>query len=342
MVNELSQKDHLNLFSEALNNPPRDIGQILQDILKHFGHTHTIQEINDLNNLLAWVLYARRPLTLAEVNAAAGLEADHGPFLNIRDKIESEFSAYFSITEIARKNSNSKFKDPPLDASVDPGQKDERLQTPQDSENSEDSEEALIRLTHSSIALFFRSAAKVEINSKGVALGVTADEAHTHLLKTCLKLICANVPAPTLGQLSDSDTLLKYAANYFLEHLIILQPNQIPIELKDCIAKNLLQVCRDDGVMNRWFGSLEELPQWWYSMREVDHIWALVNDENLRQNLSPDEQGLFTGTKASKAEIILRPWAKFLAREWLQRAVSKREPHEYFYSLSYLKQLVSI
>lgn len=341
MVNELSQKDHLNLFSEALNNPPRNIEQILQDILKHFGHTHTIQEINDLNNLLAWVLYAHRPLTLAEINAAAGLESDYGPFLNIRDKVESEFSAYFSVTDIGRKNFNSKLEATTLDNSTDPGQKDEKLHVQQEPENLGDSEEALLRLTHSSIARFFKSAAKVEINSKGIALGVTADEAHIRLLKTCLKLLCAKKPAQTLGQLSDSDKLLKYAANNFLDHLIKLQPNQIPIEEKASIAQYLLQVFGDDEVMNRWLESLETLPQW-YSMSEVDHIWALLSDENLKQYLTSDARALITDTKTSRAQKVMGPLVKFMARKWLQSAAPKREAYEWFYALGYLEQIVSI
>lgn len=341
MVNELKQKDHLNLFSEALNNPPRDIAQILQDILKHFGHTHTIQEINDLNNLLAWVLYARRPLTLAEVNAAAGLESDHGPFLNIRDKIESEFSAYFSVNDIGRKPSNSNPKDITLDTLMNADQKDERLQALQDPENLEDSEEALLRLTHSSITRFFRSAAKVEINSKGVALGVTADEAHTRLLKTCLKLLCIKEPIQAVGSISTSNKLLKYAANHFLDHLVILQPSQMPIQEKAEIANYMLQVFHDDEVVERWLGSSKSLPMW-YSMNEVDHIWALVSDENLRQGFSPENRALITDTNISKAQKILGAVAKYIARKWLEYPDSKREPYEWFYSLSYLRQIVSV
>jgi len=95
--------------------------------------------------------------------------------------------------------------------------------------------------------------------------------------------------------------LLRYAANNLLDHLIKLQPNQIPIEGKASIAQYLLQVFGDDEVMNRWLESMETLPQW-YSMSEVDHIWSLLSDENLKQYLTPDAQGLITDTKSSRAQ----------------------------------------
>lgn len=341
MANELSQKDHLNLFCEALSNPPRDIDQILQDILRHFGHTHTIQEINDLNNLLAWVLYARRSLTLAEINAAVGLESSYGPFLNIRDKIESEFSAYFSITDTGRKNFSSKLNETTLDSSFDLEQKIDKSNVQQEAQSQGESEEALLRLTHSSIARFFRSAAKVDINSKGISLGVTADVAHTRIAKTCLKLLCTPKQAQALGKVSDSDTLLKYAANHFLDHIIRLQLDQIPTEEKACIAKYLLQIFSDEEVMDRWFTSLEDLPQL-YSMGEVDHVWNLLSDESLNENLTAEERALIADTKASKAQKLLGPLAKFMAREWLQSAVSKREPYEWVSALAFLEQLVSV
>jgi hypothetical protein len=341
MVNELGQIDHLNLFSEALDNPPRDIDQILQDILRHFGHTHTIQEINDLNNLLAWVLYARRPLTLAEVNAAVGLESGHGPFLNIRDKIESEFSAYFSVTDVGRKNLKGKLEVTVLDNLVDSDRKDDRKRIQQESETLGDPEEALLRLTHSSITKFFRSAAKVDINTKGIALGVTADVANTRILKACLKLLCTKNRTEALGQFSDSDALLNYAANNVLGHLMKLQPDQMSIDEKTSVAQYLLQVFGDDEAIDRWLTSFESVPVF-YSMVEVDQIWTLLSDENVKQNLTPEERALITNTEISKARKILGPLAKFMAREWLQSAVSKREVYEWFYALGYIEQLVSI
>lgn len=341
MINELSQRDHLNSFSEALSNPPRDIEQTLQDILRHFGHTHTIQEIKDLNSLLAWVLYARRALTLAELNAAVGLESDDGPFLNIRDKIESEFSAYFSITNIGRKNFSSKLNDTPLDDSVDPGQNNEKKQVQPRPENLGDSEDALLRLTHSSIARFFRNAAKVDINTKGIALGVTADAAHTRILKTCLRLLCAKEPAQSSCQPPDSDTLLSYAADNFMAHLIKLQPAQIPNEEKAYIARHLLQIFGDDQIIDRWLKSVESLPLL-YSMNEVDQVWTFLGDDQLKRNLTTEELALITNTQTSNVRKILGPLARYMAREWLQNAVSKREAYEWFYALGFLEQLVRI
>jgi hypothetical protein len=308
MVNELAQKDHLHLFSDALNNPPRDVTQILQDILRHFGHTHTVQEINDLNGLLAWVLYARRPLKLAEVNAAVGLESEYGPFLNIRDKIESEFSAYFSVND-----SDTGFKG---------------------------SEEAKLRLAHSSIAGFFRGGEKIKIKSGGTILGVTADGAHLRLLKTCLTLLCAKEQTQTLGPLSDDNKLLKYAANHFLEHLMELRECDIPIEERYYLAKYLIRFFRDDKALDKWLESLDSFPIW-TSMSEVDAVWAMVSDQNLTKSFSPEELAWVTDSTASKAQKITGRLVGVIARKFLQTPTSNTRLYKYFLSLNYFKQLVS-
>jgi hypothetical protein len=169
-------------------------------------------------------------------------------------------------------------------------------------------------LTHSSITRFFRGAKKVEINSKGVALGVTAGEAHPHLLETCLTLLCNKQPNQILGRLSDSNNLLKYAANHFLGHLSGLQSSLMTILEKTLIAQYLLQMFRDDETLDRWAESLESVPAW-PLMIEVDHIWALVGDENLRQSLSLEEQALITDTKITKAQKILGLLTKIIARK---------------------------
>lgn len=75
MVKELLQNDHRDAFSEALQFPQRKVADILRHTLEYFGQTHTKEDIEDLNRLLAWVLYGKRPFTLAELNAATGLES---------------------------------------------------------------------------------------------------------------------------------------------------------------------------------------------------------------------------------------------------------------------------
>ena len=190
LLKQLAQKDHVDLFSEVLENPPADIHSILTETLEHFGDTHTLHDVTDLNILLSWILYAFKNLSLGEINAAIGLESEHGEFLDIRDKIEREFSAYFSIVDYRH-----------LDALSESFQQSTRAETMQllgtgvdipaenlEAEDDDDLEVPIVKVAHASIAKFFRNS---EI-SNHASIGVTREEAHLRLAKTCLRAICYN------------------------------------------------------------------------------------------------------------------------------------------------------
>jgi hypothetical protein len=327
MVKELVQKDHKDAFSETVKFPQRKIADILRHTLEHFGQTHTKEDIDDLNRLLAWVLYSNRPLTLAELNAATGVESSQGEFLDIRDKIERDFSAYFTIIDISQKTKDYikqealrsreaeilKARDETIFS--DDGASVAQHNDLDATGSSSDVEMATVKLSHSSVARFFRSSDKIEISEKSTFIGVSRVDAHLRLAKACLKLICS-----TKEYLS----LLEYAAYSFHKHLGELDGDNISKADKVEVAQYLLRIFRNNDALSRWlfFAPANFWPDWYQTTGPFGICWKVLSDEEVQQDLLQEDVAWATDTGVSRTEKLLKPIATFLAQKWLQEVNS--------------------
>jgi len=320
ILKQLSQKDHIDLFSELLQDPPQDIQSILEGTLVHFGQTHTVQDIKDLNSLLSWVLYSTRGLSLAELNAAIGLESQHGEFLDIRDKIEREFSAYFSIVDPHLPQGTVLLRS---DNPISQENKDNtQLSIDNDVTTLDDLDDGMIKIGHGSISKFFRSAQKSIIKEKGVEIGVNSGEANLKLAKSCLRAIClTEEPLKTWKSPMTKDKLLSYAITSLSAHL---RGGRSAANLEDKLEiwRNLTKMLRDENIISRWVKMIELWPSWFAlsSNSDLGVVWAWLSDETILKELGEDEKAWITEPASSIAERLLKPVAVWHAKCLLQDA----------------------
>ena len=321
LLKQLSQNDHVDLFSEALETPPKDIQSILSQTLVHFGETHTAQDILDLNSLLAWVLHAKeQPLTLAQLNAATGVESKHGEFLDIRDKLKREFSAYFSVVDLHHKTElgqSTNTSDGNASANKDEGQK--QLDEAVVSDIADNLATQKVKVAHASIARFFRSSAIGRIKEKGVPIGVSRAEAHLRLAKTCLSVICSTETSPKSWSVSHKDDLLPYAATNFHKHLAEDDVRSIAtLADKVEIFKFLSKVLRDESAVDRWVLQTAVWPTWFDHTGAIGTVWAWLNDQDIQKELKEEDIAWINDTSVSLPEKLMKPTALWFAKKWLQ------------------------
>lgn len=326
LLKQLAQKDHVDLFSSVLDNPPKDIQNILEQTLAHFGQTHTAQDIEDFNCLLAWVLYGSETLSLAQLNAAIGLESNHGKFLDIRDKIEREFSAYFSIVDVK----GSK----PLESTVRVADDNEStkygdMETPLETQDL-DEDDSTVKIAHASIAKFFRNTETSTVTEKGVAIGMRSEVAHLRLAKTCLKVICA-----TEGQKSPLNpkgtvhALLIYAAQYFQDHL---KEGRSAATLEDKIEifGLLRKVLCEDAVIYRWVRERSIHPEWFDISRSLGTAWSWLSDQEVLEKVSEEDKA-WLQEDVSIAERLLKPTAKLFAQKLLHEDSDEAASNTFYF-----------
>jgi hypothetical protein len=320
LLKQLAQKDHVDLFSEVLQKPPLDTNSILRETLEHFGETHTLHDVTDLNILLSWILFAYGPaLTLGQLNAAVGLESEHGEFLDIRDKLEREFSAYFSIVDYRHQDASSQ----PIQPSTRPdtmpllGTGVDVPAGDLDAEDDDDLDVPIVKVAHASIAKFFRNS---ELSSHG-SIGVSREEAHLRLAKTCLRAICykAEENSKPWKSKTTSDRLHTYAVTYFAEHLKAAGPafEAAPVAEKVEIFRLLTRLTRDEEVIARWTRDIQLWPDFFDINSSLGVVWSCCSDKDVLDALGDEAQWAIEPCP-STAERVLKPIAMWQAKNWLQ------------------------
>lgn len=345
LLKQLAQKDHVDLFSEVLEKPPTDIQAILKETLEHFGDTHTVHDIKDLNTLLSWVLYAEERLSLAWLNAAIGLESGHGEFLDIRDKIGREFSAYFSIVDLRDRDEPAQPTKLPVEVgtvSLLGTGVDVATEKPAEDQNDDDLDIPGVKVAHASIAKFFRNAEISSITEKNTCIGVGRNEAHLRLAKTCLRVICykPEEDSKPWKSMSTTEKLLPYATTWFDKHL---KAGKAAATVADKVEtfRLLAKLFRDETVISRW---VRETGFWskFFDMNEsLGIVWSWFSDEDALNELTDEEKKWVVEPCPSTAERVLKPIAMWYAKNWLQDpTVERNEDAMYFFV--YLRSLIQL
>jgi hypothetical protein len=345
LLKQLTQKDHVDLFSEVLEKPPTNIQCILKKTLEHFGDTHTVHDIKDLNSLLSWVLYAYEPLTLSTLNAAIGLESGYGEFLDIRDKIEREFSAYFTIVKLLHRDESTEPAKPPVETGTTPllgTGVDVPPEEPAGDQVDEELNFTVVKIAHASIAKFFRNVESSGITQKNTCIGVSRNEAHLRLAKTSLRVICYKTEEDSKPwkSMSTTEKLLPYAALNFAKHLKEGK-SAATIADKVEIFRLLTRLFRDETIISRWVQVTEFWSEFFDMNASLGIVWLWFSDEDVLKELNDEDKKWVVEPSPSTAEKILKPIAIWYAKNWLlDPAVDRNDEAMYFFM--YLRSLVKL
>lgn len=179
-----------------------------------------------------------------------------------------------------------------------------------DNTDSSDADNATVKLSHSSVARFFRYSDKIEITGKNTTIGVSRADAHLRLAKACLKLLCSN---------NECWTLVEYAALNFQKHLSELNWANIPKEDKADVARYLLRLFRNDNALNRllFYAPRDFWPDWYQTTGPFQICWDILTDQEVQQELMQEDDAWASDTGVSRTEKLFKPAAKYLAEKWL-------------------------
>ena len=99
MLEELYKKKRVSTILEALNKAPRGLNEMLRHVLEGFSATLEDEDPDDLNELLAWVTCAERPMKLGELDLVLRLKSPSGDgMLALEDALRTQFASFFSLT----------------------------------------------------------------------------------------------------------------------------------------------------------------------------------------------------------------------------------------------------
>jgi tetratricopeptide (TPR) repeat protein len=320
MLKELLKKRSEPSMRQSLEQAPKGLKEILRHVLESFSAGSNEEELDYLNELLAWTACALRPFQLGEIETILRLKSPEGEgMIYPEGALRKAFASFFSLNRedgltTAELQNPHRYKSD----SDDEAQEGKREEGFEDVENETDfdsnKETTEVTFCHASIGDFFRdeTQGKVSAGDGHIPIGVDYHEAKVYVLKTCLRLLCDSEFAKKAeGTAAFTE---KYVSEYWPAHLRSLELSKVKLEDRKEIASMLAKMFSQEDVMAAWTyrkawhcnnDSLKLIRQWWEDPKVVDSL--------------PDEERNFVTSTGSSPATTFKPAAMIYAQKWLDQ-----------------------
>ena len=325
MMRELNGKGRESAIREALLKAPKGLTEMIQHVLEGLSESlsreDAKEDAEDLNEILAWVTCAKRPLTLGELDAILRYKSPSGDaLLLLESKLRRQYASFFTLDRedgLSTADLQNFSKITPDDDGDDLISDGEEVPGFEDFEVDFDSNPSTTKVTfcHASIGDFFRDKHKSMVRSgAGPAIGVDTRSASASTLILVLKLCVDQVFEQ---KVSDSEFFRDYAAKNWLEHLQDTDVTEISDEDKRTIGSLLVKFCRDETVVERW---IKYRGYDFWTGEYVPLLRSWMENEVILTILPPADQDWVRSTVEPPVSAFAAV-ARINARYWLQNTV---------------------
>ncbi|OQD79098.1 hypothetical protein PENANT_c062G09607 [Penicillium antarcticum] len=332
MLHEISGKQRPGEIRDILSRSGGNRSDTIVRKMEQLNETLSDEDISDLNDLLTWVVFASRSLTLEELEAVLFLKAREPSLRPLAEKIIDQYSSLFKI--LGDPNPSTKIIPPTSRVLLVSDSIEEFLRTKPETEGTEDEEDLnltgdvnefevrIVKRFLESVCdpkLFnkfgFDDFFQRKLKGKTARVGVDIQSAHLKIFTSCLDVICSE-------QSSGLAPLLDYAVNFLPVHLQNVDPSLTEPHQKTALGPRLVSLFYDDEIIQRWWTADNPWPRhdWIYSDVFVDVALKWLRDSAVTKNISA-EQTKWVKSLSSKSEPdadIIEHIGRFLARTWLQ------------------------
>lgn len=316
MLKELLKKRSEATIRKSLDEAPKGLKEVLRHVLESLSSSLTEDELEYLNELLAWTTCAQRPLSLGELDAILKLKSPEGEgIIYLEGAWQKQFASFFSLTredgllteEVLSMNRNIVDSD---DEQEENGQEGGFEDVTDFDSNPTTTE---VTFCHASIGDFFRdeSQGKVSAGEGYPAIGVNYNKAKMSVLKTCLQLFCDDelVKKPQ----GSSQSMMSYASTNWQAHLRMVDPSKMNMTERKEIVGLLTRMFGPESFMNRWVGSVTWI---FFNDDNVKLVRKWLDDKEVVDSL-PSEDQEFIWTTSESPAITFEPLARYIAKQWL-------------------------
>ncbi|EEP81091.1 predicted protein [Uncinocarpus reesii 1704] len=339
MLTEISKKRRRREIEEVLEHAAEDrqatIGREIERLRKTLGD----EDIQDLNELLTWVIYAKEWPPLKTLACAMYVNNGEISLIPLEEQIREKYSAlvevledgtvtlssYSSIVEYFRSKSQEAAEEEATHSAL------------------HESEVAIVRrflLNVCDDELFkkfgFEEFFQRKLSHKNTPIHVDLENMHTHILLTCLKAICDKPE-------SDVTELLEYAFYWLPDHLNDVDLALTPPKPKIAIGSQLIKLFLDEECADRWW--TEErmwMRTWWvYEDNYSSIVLNWFKDSAVVKGLTEEQKEWVNGltSKSRPDDDLLLPLAKIMAKRWLQSPDYCLPKDVYWWLLGYITKI---
>jgi hypothetical protein len=332
LLNEIGDKQRPGEIRDVLSKSGETRSDTIARKIERLNETLCDNDISDLNELLTWVTFAFRPLTLGELEAVLFLKNREPSLRSLSDQIKDHYSALFRV--LGEPDPDTKLMPPTATVSMVSDSIEKTLRVKAENEDAEDtqawnatggvneSEVRIVKRFLESVCdpqLFkkfeFDAFFERKLSKKTARVGIDLETAHLKILTVCIQAICSK-------ETPEVDPLLPYAMLKFQTHLINIDPSLAQPQSKSMLGPLLVKLFTEEETIERWWtdDDMEMRYIWFYSDKNVDVVLKWLQDSAIAKKLSEKEKK-WVRSLSSKSEPeadLLEHIAKFLAKEWLQ------------------------
>ena len=348
IMNQLYNKERTSSVFEAIDNAPPQLEAMIGRV---FGRLALNEDVNkdDLNEILIWVAFSKRPLTIAELYTI--LKARTGQAYDaLEGRLRGRFASLFKLTRLSkyedrrkdgRADENDTKEDDRFDIDLlsdeDDTEEDISDETNTGTQCQSDGNDAVqedglnrdtvnrfrsidVRFTHASIRDFLVKDRSPEsrVPPGEVCIGIDSRTADMHIASMCMQSILDY-------DFHEADCEIEsYAAVYFMDHLMSIEASKISTEDKQPIIHQLCRLFLDPvglrkliTVTYRDFN--RALHKWFENPRFSTTIRRDWLNSAIRDQYTTEEWEWISNATSSRKEFFA-PLATEASRMWLTKS----------------------
>ncbi|KAL4940945.1 hypothetical protein BDV06DRAFT_12388 [Aspergillus oleicola] len=339
LLDEIGSKQRPGEIRDIISRSGENRTDTIVRKIEALNETLSDEDISDLNDMLTWVLFAHRPLSVEELEAVLFLKSHEPSLRPLTEKIKNQYSSLFHIVATKVHIASDSITDFLYKTGPAPSNH-ENLNTAGD---VNETEVRIVRRFLESVCdpdLFakfgFQEFFQRKLKGKTVRVGVETETAHLRLASACLEVICS-CNSPNL------DALLHYAVTFFGEHLTSVDPSLTLPRHKIALGPRLVKIFTDERIIERWWScSTPWLRQHWiYEDGYAEVLMKWLQDSAVTKDV-PDEHRNWIKSLSSKSQLDADPLehvGRVLARWWLQRGPSYEIEGVFYIVYGYLTKI---
>lgn len=320
VLQELLKRKSTSAIRKSLNEAPKGLKEMLCHVLESFSLTLIDDESDNLNELLAWVACAQRPLSLGELDTVVKLNSPDGEgMIYLEGALRKQFAAFFSLSREDGLSTAELQTRPPSDyeenGEVQDSDLDEVFENVDDL-TVFDSNPTTTEVTfcHGSIGDFLRdsSQGKFSAGNEYPVIGVDISSAKLHIFKTCLNLFC-DVELQRKPQ-NCNQSIMPYAFESWIFHFIAVEVPKSEVTERKEIVGLLVKMFGREQFMENWAGGIG----WgFFNKNNVSLVKSWLDNQDDIISLPLEDQDFIRATAESPA-LIFKPLARYIAKKWLE------------------------
>lgn len=330
MFDQINDKSRFSEIRKALNNAPPGVSEMIRHVFERLSGDPDVGD--DLIEMLVWVTCAQQPLLLGQIDTIMKLRSPISETLpDLEELLRLKFASFFILEREDKRTTED------LQHLARPTHTDKKVPTEEENAQDEDQDESIsddlglsysfesdfkattVKFSHASIRDYLVQEGRPETRKYSkLKIGIEMAQAEQHIVATCLRELCSSASKTT----DEITSLVGYAADHFMEHLVSLNKDTMSQEDKQTILRSLYLLFSDELIIKHWLDKISDIYEilvkmWLINTKFSACVREWFGEEDVFGDSFTSEERAAMQRMATSDKELLQPLARYCASAWL-------------------------